>query len=318
VLAHLALALGPLLPQAPEGPELLPSIPEGWRFERLDFPLSFAPGMFDPDAASYFSDALVIRAEGTHEVDAAWLEAFLLDYYRGLCEAVGKNREPEPDLSDFAVRVVRGAHGYRTSVDMVDAFVTGLPLHLELDLELEHSADAIELFGLASPMPASSPIWGELRALAESWRADRAPAVYFNHLYVVTDDEAYRALVDSPFLRDGFGVCEERTTTRPDRSYTGLYFYGAHTYFEFLKPDSTAGYAPGSSGLAFGVEATGATGELAERLKTAKIASFSASIQRDLGGTSMPWFEILGISRATTRSCLDLFSVEYDPAFLRS
>ena len=331
MLATFALAFAPLL-QAPEGPELLPATPDGWRFERLEFPLSFAPdialegfeelafapGMFEPESESYFSYALAIRAEGEHEVDAAWLEAFLVDYYRGLCEAVGKSRKPEPDLSDFAVRVTRGAHGWRAAVDMVDAFVTGEPLQLELELELQRTADATELFGLASPMPAGSPIWGELRALAEEWRAARPPAVYLNHLYLIPDVDTYRALTSSAFLKDGFGICEERTTTRPDLTYTGLYVYGEHTYFEFLKPDPDSGHAPGATGLAFGVEAAGATTVLAERLKARDIDTFAGSIERDLEGTSMPWFEILGISRATQSSRLDLFSLEYDPSFLRS
>ena len=81
-------------------PELLPTAPDGWRFERIDMPLSFAPdldyqgfeelrfapGMFQPESASYFSYVLALRIAEDLNVDEAFLEDFLTSYYVGLCK----------------------------------------------------------------------------------------------------------------------------------------------------------------------------------------------------------------------------------------
>ena len=106
ILAPFLLALLSLQP-AQDGAALLPPTPDGWRYERLDFPLSFAPdielegfeelrfapGMFQPGSDTYFSYVLGIRAAGELTVDVAFLESFLLKYYRGLCAAVGEQHD---------------------------------------------------------------------------------------------------------------------------------------------------------------------------------------------------------------------------------
>ena len=68
-------------------------------------------------------------------------------------------------------------------------------------------------------------------------------------MFVVLDEATYRAVAESELL-GSLGAFEERTTARPDVTYTGLYAYGRHTYFEFLAPDEAGGLPPGSSGVA--------------------------------------------------------------------
>jgi hypothetical protein len=58
----------------------------------------------------------------------------------------------------------------------------------------------------------------------------KLPSVPLNHFYVVLDSATYKAIEQSPFLRKEFAVNEQRTTTRTDISYTGVYFYGTNTW----------------------------------------------------------------------------------------
>src|ERR1700760_3139406 len=80
--------------------------PEGWRKETIPFPLEFAPslkhkgleelrfapGMFKPGAPDFFSYAFVWWLEGEPPPAASALESELPVYFRGLCDAVGKDR----------------------------------------------------------------------------------------------------------------------------------------------------------------------------------------------------------------------------------
>lgn len=327
-MTPLLLALAALLPQ--DSPELLPTAPAGWRFERLEFPLSFAPaldhegfeeilftpGMFDPESDSYWSYVLALRIEEDVAVDEAFVSEFLEHYYLGLCESVGKSRELDLDLSGFEVLLEREDARFMATIHMVDPFVTTEALELRLELDVHAGARATELFGAASPLDPDAPVWKELRDLRERWLAARDVPAFLNHLYVIPDPETYAALRDADFLRQAFAVSEQRTTERRDTSYTGVYFYGDSTYFEFLQPDAAAGFAQGNTGLAFGFEQRGGTQRIAAGLEEAGITTFQGSITRAHEGEQVPWFEIMGIERPTSTSTLNMFSLEYVPAFL--
>jgi len=315
------LALLPLL--VLQAPSLLPPAPAGWRGERLELPLGFAPeldyrgvedllfapGMFVPDSDSYFSYALALRLEGEVAVDEEMLQRFLEIYYRGLCGAVAADRGLALDLDAIRARVRREGQGYRASVALFDAFTTGAALDLALELEWHAAPRATEILGLASPLDAAAPVWKELHALAAAWRAARPAPVHLNHLFAVVDAETYAALAGSDFLRETFAVSEERTTVRADLTYTGLYLYGQHTYFEFLAPGAQSG-----TGLALGVERAGAQEAFAARLAAAGVRSQTGPITRRLGDEDLPWFRILGVEMPTAE--LTLFGMEYEPSFL--
>ena len=319
------LALLPLiLAQAQEPAPLLAPV-QGWRTERLAFPLSFAPdlpyqgfedlafapGMFEPASESYFSYALAMQFEGEVRVDEAMLAHFLESYYRGLCRAVAGSRGLERDANRVQVMLERQGDEFLATIDMFDPFTTGDDLKLRLVLRSHDTQATTEILGLASPKPADAPIWKELHALATAWEAARAAPLYLNHLFAVVDQDTYRALASSTFLCEQFAVSEERTTVRPDLTYSGLYFYGERTYFEFLPPGAASG-----SGLALGVERPGALAALAAKLKAADIATQGGPITRQLGDKSVPWFEILGIEMPPSR--LSVFGMEYAPGFLQS
>lgn len=327
VIAALAFVC---LASAQERPALLPPTPEGWRYERLEFPLSFAPelelagyeelrfapGMFEPDSDSYFTYILGVRLEQDLIVDLEFVESFLHAYYHGLCRSVGEDRGLDLDLSKFSVTVEQDGAQFLATVLMFDPFVTGEPLALRVEFAAHAAARGTEIFGLASPAPLDAPLWEQLHTLAELWRAERPAPVFLNHVYVIPDAETYAALVGSKFLAEAFGSFEERTTVRADVSYTGNCFYARETYIEFLPPNSSMGLAEGSSGVAFGIETPGGTQALAEELDGRGIRSFVGPISRALDGEQVPWFKMLGLEKAHVFSQLSLFSLEYDPHFL--
>ncbi|HKD04936.1 MAG TPA: DUF5829 family protein [Bryobacteraceae bacterium] len=76
--------------------------------------------------------------------------------------------------------------------------------------------------------------------------AQTAPPVYFNHVTIYVPPAAYTALLQSDFLRNEFSGSHEQTVQRNGGawSYTGIFLYGQHTYFEIFK----AGPQMGSSG----------------------------------------------------------------------
>lgn len=314
------------LPQSGAKPSLL-TPPSGWRGERLEFPLdfapeielsgfedlAFAPGMFVADSDSYFSYALALRLSGDIEVDEAFLDSFLERYYRGLCRAVGEERKLTLALEQIHATVRREGARFTAVVEMFDPFVTGQPLTLALELESRALPRATEVLGLASPLGREAPVWKELAALAERWRVQRPAPVLLNHVFFVVERETYDALAHSPFLREEFAVGEERETVRKDTSYTGLYLYGQHTYVEFL-PAGAAGLAAGTSGLALGLESVGASDELARRLRASQVNVFEAPITRAFGTETLPWFRLLGLEMPSAP--LQLFTLEYDARFL--
>lgn len=305
---------------------LLPP-PSGWRPERLEFPLdfapeielrgfeelAFAPGMFVADSDSYFSYALAWHLEGDLAVDEAFLGSFLERYFRGLCRAVGAERKLTLDLTQVHAKVKKDGARFTAEVEMFDPFVTGGPLTLALELESRSVPRATEVLGLASPLERAAPVWKELVALAERWRAERPAPVLLNHVFFVVERATYDALAHAEFLRGEFAVGEERETVRKDTSYSGLYLYGERTYLEFL-PAGAAGLAAGTSGLALGLESVGASDALAQRLRASNVNVFDAPITRALGAETLPWFRMLGVEMPSAP--LQLFTLEYDPRFL--
>lgn len=309
-----------------QAPGTLLESPPGWGRERLEFPLSFAPelahagfeelafapGMFAPDSDSYFSYALALRLEGELVIDEAFLDSFLETYYRGLCRAVAGERGLALDLAAISAEVRREGPHFRARILMFDAFATGEPIELVLELETHAAPRATEILGLASPLDAEAPVWKELHALGARWRAARPAPVLLNHVFFVVDRATYDALAHSAFLRT-FAATEERETVRGDGSYTGFYLYGRHTYFEFLPPGA-AGMSVGSTGLALGLESAGATDELARRLGEHGVRSQAFPITRALEGEALPWFRLLGMEMPS--AALTVFTLEYDPGFL--
>ncbi|HVR98339.1 MAG TPA: DUF5829 family protein [Thermoanaerobaculia bacterium] len=137
------------------------------------------------------------------------------------------------------------------------------------------------------------------------------PPVFLNHFYVVLDGPTYKAVEQSPFLRQQFAPTEKRTTVRTDRSYTGFYFYGTNTYFEFFDGSDPGSAAFAGDGLAFGVDQAGGLRALGD-----EIFIGPQPITRLYEGKQVPWFYMAGFKDLPESSGLDIWLMEYHPDFL--
>ena len=140
--------------------------------------------------------------------------------------------------------------------------------------------------------------------------------VYLNHLLIFVDRDTYRALSASGFLNEHFACSEERTThdQATGMSWTGRYYYGRNTYFEFMNPDRTS-WAPRDA-LAFGIEKEGGSQELAGRLERElkrDITLFKR--KRRYLDQDIPWFWTVDIPRKDDARLIS-WVMEYDPVFL--
>lgn len=141
--------------------------------------------------------------------------------------------------------------------------------------------------------------------------------VYLNHFFLTLDGESYNAMQSSAFLRDEFAPFEQRTTVRQDITYTGSYFYGVHTYFEFFEAGRGSGRTVGASGIAFGVEAAGASLRLKPRLAAAlEIPVEVRPITRRVGERDLDWFYLTTAEDKQPSPLLQTWVMEYRDRFL--
>lgn len=139
------------------------------------------------------------------------------------------------------------------------------------------------------------------------------PPLRLNHLYRVVDRETFAAIRDSSWLREVFAPSELRTTTRPDWQYTGLYWYGRHTYVEVFEEGAQG--AAGASGLAFAVETPGGAADTADAWRASLGQASHRVVVRPTDAGPVPWFHIAH-AVPDERDALKLWAMEYDPSFL--
>lgn len=191
VITCLSFFLAAIAAQQQPPPELLPQAPADWRFERIDFPLSFAPelpykgfeelrfapGMFKPDTDTYFTYVFAMKITEEVALDAAALQSLLETYFRGLCRAVAKEKKFDIDVSKISAQVRSGqtdtptVRHFHATVASFDPFVTGKPLTLNLEMMVIKVSQADHrIFAAVSPRPTDSPVWKTLRTLKDEFR----------------------------------------------------------------------------------------------------------------------------------------------------
>jgi hypothetical protein len=138
-----------------------------------------------------------------------------------------------------------------------------------------------------------------------------AAPVFLNHFFLTLDKATFRALKEQSWLRTAFAPFEERTTRRSDTTYTGIYFYGRSTYFEFFEEGSELGKVKGASGIAFGVEAPDAAKELAAVLPDQTV------ITREVNGQVVPWFHSASPAGVKREDFFRTWVMEYHGDFLK-
>ena len=154
-----------------------------------------------------------------------------------------------------------------------------------------------------------------LGMLTSNHAMSKLPSVFLNHFYVVIDSATYKDIEQSPFLRREFAVTEQRTTVRTDRSYTGLYFYGTNTYFEFFDVSSDSSRQVGFSGIAFGVDQSGELQAVSKELSSS-FPLDQETITRLYNGKQVPWFYAGEQKNFPIDSSLGVWFMEYHPRFL--
>lgn len=148
-------------------------------------------------------------------------------------------------------------------------------------------------------------IWPCLLILAGTHTMAKNP-LELNHFYVALDSATYSDIESAAFLKQEFAAFEKRTTTREDRTYTGIYFYGTRTYFEFFD-SSHERRAVGETAVAFGVDAVGAMPSLDGTARDL--------ITRGWQGAQIPWFYRLSPTPQLAHG-LESWIMEYHPGFL--
>ena len=139
--------------------------------------------------------------------------------------------------------------------------------------------------------------------------------ISLNHCLIVLDSATFKAIKLDPFLRREFAPTEQRTTTRTDVSYTGLYFYGANTYFEFFDVANQPLGELGDSAIAFGVDQTGTLEPITAELKSE--FSVGPAITREFKKKQIPWFYMAVPESFPSGSGLRIWIMEYHPRFLK-
>ena len=172
-------------------PELLPETPPDWRYERIEFPLpfapelkydgfeelGFAPGMFNAKSDTYFTYIFAMKITNDVSFDAKLLKSLLETYFRGLCRTVAEGTDFDIDVSKISATVredhyeaPRSRH-FSVMLDSYDPFVTGKPLKLRLELlVVERNRNDHRIFAAVSPKPADSPVWKLLRKLKQQFQ----------------------------------------------------------------------------------------------------------------------------------------------------
>ena len=160
----------------------------------------------------------------------------------------------------------------------------------------------------AAALAASLPLAADLHA-----QDPAALTTPLNHFYVVIPKDAYDAIRASEFMTKVFAPFEARTTVRNDQTYTGIYFYGRRTYFEFFEPDAQG--PVGASGIALGTDTPGHLAPLEIAWKKALGGAQRGPVTRKTETGEAPWFEML--AGQGQGPGLRLWFMEYHPAFLK-
>ncbi len=144
----------------------------------------------------------------------------------------------------------------------------------------------------------------------------KMPAVYLNHFYIVIDSATYLDIEQSAFMHNEFAANELRTTVRKDMSYTGLYFYGMNTYFEFFDASNPlVANQFTCDGVAFGVDEDGALQTIEKKLAPDVILE-DVSVTRQYNDKQIPWFYSARLKDSPLDSELAIWLMEYHPHFL--
>lgn len=173
---RLALCLVTACGSAKPQPTTPWQVPDGWKHERIELPLDFAPslphkgveelrfapGFFDPSAPGYWSYAFVWRLDDNAMFDATTVGAELTTYFRGLVDAVDEKHEIV-ERDSIVVHAAPANNGLALTAHVIDPFTTKKSVELVgTARQVACAKGALWVFSIA---PAQSPVRAELDAL---------------------------------------------------------------------------------------------------------------------------------------------------------
>ncbi len=194
MLALLLLFPGALLPAAEPLEEIAIPAPQAWRKERFSLPpsfapamkfkgmeeLRFAPGMFRPEAADFFTYVLVFRLTDQPALDQDTLNTELLAYYRGLAAAVsgGKVDPSGFTLKTEAQPAAENFQEYRATLVWTEPFATRKKqtLHFRIRVWRATQNRSAWVFLAASPQSKEAPLWKTLDAIGDQFFQNNSPS----------------------------------------------------------------------------------------------------------------------------------------------
>lgn len=167
--------------------ELNPTLlltPEDWKYEKIDFPLDFAPdidfdayeelrfapGMFDTLSPTYFTYVFAISISNKDELTENEIKHFLSRYYKGLCIEVAKPKSLSIDTSKIETTIAKqketrnNTSNYRAQINFFDVFTNGQEVLLNIDIEIisDIKANKLYMLALVSPQLMTEKIWQKL------------------------------------------------------------------------------------------------------------------------------------------------------------
>ena len=171
--------------QAPATPHTW-RVPDGWKHERIPFPLEFAPslahrgveelrfppGFLDAGAPNAWSYTFVWRLDDAAALDADTLADELAVYFRGLLASVDGDKH-RLDPKQIAVTARAEGDRFELTAHVIDTFHAAAPIDLiGSAIRDVCGSGALWTFVLA---PAGSPVRAQLDDLANSTACDQQP-----------------------------------------------------------------------------------------------------------------------------------------------
>ena len=121
------------------------------------------------------------------------------------------------------------------------------------------------------------------------------PPVYFNHIYIVVDDNTYNEIKNSEFIQNEFGgLSEDTTTTEKGEKYNAGYLIGRKSYIEFFNSQGLEGAKEGTVGISFSTQKNGDLEIIYNRFNS-EFGDTAIKTLREFvdGEAKYPWYNIV-------------------------
>ena len=176
-----------------QSPQLLKE-PANWQFERFSLPpefapnipykgaeeLRFSPGMFVKDSATYFTYAFVAELDNINSVSQDDLRNYLLNYFKGLCSSIAKQRKLSIDSSKISLAIEKKQNAgddvfYDATLNIFGVFADGAPVKLNAEIKvMNDKASKIYVVFIASPLAKTDNVWKELRSIQREFKIPKS------------------------------------------------------------------------------------------------------------------------------------------------